>query len=96
MTNGVQNQAQSKGQDQNGRTFVVHIGTLTLKYETSPVPAAHILEDAGFRPPEDYILEALRGAQGPAEQQFESAQQVPLDEPHARHFRAVPRGGGRA
>lgn len=96
MTTDVKDHAQSKGQEQAGRTYVVHIGTLTLKYDTSPVSAARILKDAGFQPPEGYVLEALRGAQGPAEQQFESTQQVPLEGPHERHFRAVPRGGGRA
>jgi hypothetical protein len=38
----------------------------------------------------------LRGAQGPAEREFASTDQIDLDVAHARHFRAVPRGGGRA
>lgn len=96
MTTNVHEHAASKGQEQGGRTYIVHIGTLTLKYDTSPAPAARILDDAGFRPAEEYVLEALRGAQGPAEQQFDSTQLVPLDGPHQRHFRAVPLGGGRA
>jgi len=81
---------------QDGRTFVVHIGALTLKFDESPVQAATILTKAGFTPPEDYTLERLKGAQGPAEEEFEAADLVPLDEAHAQHFRAVPKGGGRS
>lgn len=82
--------------DHDGRTFVVHIGTLNLAFHESPVKAALILTSAGFTPPEEYSLERLKGAQGPAEQQYEAGDDVPLDEPHGRHFRAVPRGGGRS
>ena len=82
--------------DQGGRTYVVHVGALTLKYRESPVLAARILSDAGFAPPEEYVLEMLQGARGPAVQQFQSSDPVPLDHEHARHFRAVPVGGGRA
>jgi hypothetical protein len=78
------------------RIYVVHLGTLTLKYDESPVLAARILTDAGFTPPEEYVFEELKGAQGPVEREFQSNEMVPLDEAHARHFRAVPRGGGRA
>lgn len=96
MTANGQNGEQSRGQEQVNREYVIHVGALALKYEASSVSANRILEDAGFIPPEEYVLEALRGAQGPAEQQFETTEQVPLNEPHDRHFRAVPRGGGRA
>jgi hypothetical protein len=82
--------------DHSGRVFAIHIGAVELKYDVSPVLAGRILSDAGFAPPEDYVLEMLRGRQGPAEREFSSAEDVPLDDPHARHFRAVPRGGGRA
>jgi len=84
--------AQHKG----GRTYVVHIGALTLKFDASPVQAALILTRAGCTPPEDYTLERLKGAQGPAEQEYEAADLVTLDEAHAQHFRAVPKGGGRS
>jgi len=93
---GGQGIAAGHGSAKGGRTYVVHLGTLTLKYDESPVAASQILTAAGFTPPEDYTLEALKGAQGPAEQEFASSDMVPLDESHARHFRAVPRGGGRA
>lgn len=83
-------------QHKSSRTYVVHIGTLTLKFDASPVQAALIMTKAGFTPPEDYTLERLKGAQGPAEQDYEAADSVPLDEAHAQHFRAVPKGGGRA
>ena len=82
--------------DQSGRVYVIHIGAVELKYDTSPILAARILGDAGFAPPEDYVLEMLRGDHGPAEHEFASTENVSLDDPHARHFRAVPRGGGRA
>ena len=82
--------------EHGSRTYVVHIGTVTLKFHETHVLASLILEEAGFTPPTDYTLEMLKGQQGPAEKEFNSTDLVPLDAEHARHFRAVPRGGGRA
>jgi hypothetical protein len=80
----------------HGRTYVVLIGALELKYVESPVRAERILTDAGFTPATDYMLERLKGAQGPAEQEYQADEPVALDAEHARHFRAVPKGGGRS
>ena len=88
--------APGKEQHNSGRTYVVQIGTLTLKFDESPVLAAIILTRAGFEPAEDYTLERLKGAQGPVEQEYQAGDPVLLDEAHAQHFRAVPKGGGRA
>lgn len=89
-------QNRTAGPERDGRTYVVHLGTITLKYRESPVLAGRILTDAGFTPPEEYVLEMLQGPRGPAVQQFQPGEPVTLDEAHARHFRAVPVGGGRA
>jgi len=79
-----------------GRTYVVHIGTLTLKFDESPVLAGVILTRAGFEPATDYTLERLKGAQGRVEQEYQAGDPVTLDDAHEQHFRAVPKGGGRA
>lgn len=96
MTEAQKEHTTREGHGGDHRTYVVHIGTLTLKYYNSPVEAARILTDAGFTPPADHVLERLKGANGSLEQAYQSTDQVELDTAHATHFRAVPKGGGRA
>jgi hypothetical protein len=76
--------------------FHIHVGTIELTYHESPVRAGRILEDAGFRPPDDFILEALKGPHGPPVHEYRADQDIPLGEDRPKHFRAIPRGGGRA
>jgi len=79
-----------------GRTYVVFLGKVQLKYEQAIVRASRILEDGGATPVEGFVLEALVGASGKPEDQFKPTDDVDLSEPHRKHFRAVPSGGGRA
>jgi hypothetical protein len=80
----------------NGRVFVVHVGRVKLDYRENPVLASRILEDANFKPAEEFVLEALRGENGPAEREYQAGDVVDLTAKDSHHFRAVPRGGGRA
>jgi hypothetical protein len=80
----------------HSRTFEVHVGAVKLTYHTSPVKARQILEDANFRPAEEYVLESLKGAKGPPVHEYQADDDVDLTLEDSHHFRAVPRGGGRA
>jgi hypothetical protein len=80
----------------SGRLFVVHVGRVKLEYREAQVLASRILEDANFTPGADFVLEALRGENGPAEREYQPGDTVDLTAKHTHHFRAVPRGGGRA
>jgi len=77
-------------------TFVIYVGTVELTFHESPVRASRILDEAGFRPPDEYVLEALAGPNGPAVKEYRAEDDVPLGDDHPRYFRAVPKGGGRA
>jgi hypothetical protein len=80
----------------SGRVFVVHVGRVKLEYRDNTVLASRILEDANFKPAEEFVLEALRGENGPAEREYQTGDVVDLAAKGSHHFRAVPRGGGRA
>jgi len=80
----------------SGRTYVVHVGRIKLEYHEANVLASKILEDANFKPAEDYILESLHGENGPAMHDYQPGDSVDLSAADSSHFRAVPRGGGRA
>lgn len=77
-------------------TYAIHVGTVELTFHESPVRARRILDDAGFRPPDEYVLEALAGPNGPAVKEYNADEDVPLGDHHPQYFRAVPKGGGRA
>lgn len=79
-----------------GRVFVVHVGRVKLDYRENTVLASRILEDANFKPAEEFVLEALRGENGRAEHEYQPGDAVDLAARDSHHFRAVPRGGGRA
>jgi hypothetical protein len=79
-----------------GRVFTVHVGRVRLEYSESSVLASRILEEANFKPAEEFVLEALRGEHGPAEREYQPGDVVDLTNKDSHHFRAVPRGGGRA
>jgi hypothetical protein len=78
------------------RPFIVHVGTVELTFRESPVLARRILEDAGFKPADEYGLEALSGPHGKVEHEYRADDEVPLLPEHPNYFRAIPRGGGRA
>lgn len=77
------------------RQYVVFLGKAKLTYHEAVVKARRILEDGGARPAEEFVLEQLKGESGQAVKEYEPGEDVPLDR-GAKHFRAVPRGGGRA
>ena len=79
-----------------GRVFVVHVWRIKLEYDETPVPAKTILEDANFKPAEEFVLEGLSGANGAAEAEYQAGDSVDLTLNSSHHFRATPRGGGRA
>lgn len=80
----------------SGRVFVIHVGRIKLTYEESPVSAKRILEDANFKPAEEFVLEALRGENGSSVHEYQAGDTVDLTLSTSHHFRATPRGGGRA
>src|SRR5438105_4496058 len=80
----------------SGRVFVVHVGRVKLEYSENTVLARRILEDANFKPAEEFVLEALLGEHGAAEREYQPDDVVDLAAKDSHHFRAVPRGGGRA
>jgi hypothetical protein len=79
-----------------GRVYVVHVGRVKLEYGEPMVRASQILEDANFTPAEEFVLEALQGANQPATREYQATDLVDLGGKDSHHFRAVPRGGGRA
>lgn len=79
-----------------GRVYVVHVGRIKLEYYESTLLASRILEDANFKPAAEYVLEALRGENGPSEREYQAGDMVDLTAQDSHHFRATPRGGGRA
>lgn len=74
--------------------YEIHVGKVKLEYDTPEVKADTILKDAGAEPPADYNLEATQGEGGKVLKEFTGEQLVNLEE--YKHFRFVPKGGGRA
>jgi hypothetical protein len=66
------------------RTLEVHVGRLKLTYNTSPAKARQILEDANFRPTDEYVLEGLRGANGPVDREHQADDDGDLTNEHAQ------------
>lgn len=68
------------------------------RYEDDVVDAVTIIEAAGYQQqPDQYVLEALRGANGPVEEQFDprgdvGPAEVDLTHQHRKFFRVTTRG----
>jgi hypothetical protein len=78
------------------RTYAVHVGTINLVFHEEVVAVSEILERAGAKPPDEFVLEALDRPGGKVVAEFTSGDHVSLSDHDRKFFRAVPRGGGRA
>lgn len=81
---------------QQNRKFPIRVGTINIVYDDSIVPANRILEDAGAKPADEFVLEAVDRPGGRVVAEFSATDAVNLTDEDRKFFRAVPRGGGRA
>ena len=81
---------------QQHRKFPVHVGTVNLVFDELVVSAGRILEEAGAKPADEFVLEAIDRPGGKVVAEFSATDSVNLADVDRKFFRAVPRGGGRA
>lgn len=78
------------------RRYEIFVGDVKEVWERAHVVAKEIIERAGFREPEKYVLEALDKRGGRPVAEFEPMATVDLAEKDRTFFRVTPGGGGRS
>jgi hypothetical protein len=78
------------------RTYTIQVGTVKLVFHEEVIAVAEILERAGAKPPDEFVLEALDRHGGKVVAEFSASDRIKLSDDDRKFFRAVPRGGGRA
>ena len=88
----------AEGQGKENRTYPIHIGNTTIRFDDPIQTAKTIMIEAGTD--EDKTsqkwLYALKGKNKPKDTQFEDSDDVDLRDDNRKFFRIVPKGSGRS
>ncbi|USZ70125.1 hypothetical protein NGM10_17515 (plasmid) [Halorussus salilacus] len=88
----------AENQGEENRTYPIHIGNTTIRFDDPVQTAETIMIDAGTD--EDKTdqkwLYALEGKNKPKDTQFEDSDTVNLSDENRKFFRIVPKGSGRS
>lgn len=80
--------------DQSDRKYEIFVGEIREEWSQDKVIASKIMEDAGTKDFNGFILEALDRKNGRAVQDFKPNEEVDLTLRDRKFFRITPGGGG--